>query len=53
MIIEIAEMALSYYLNKPRKDYRKDGMVLRALHELAAPSAGQLSVQMIQSAKRE
>ncbi len=57
MMIEIAQMALSYY---PKINCEKivfsnimDGMILRALHELAAPSAGQLqSVQMIQSAKR-
>ncbi len=31
-----------------------DGIVLRALHKLVAPSAGQLkAVQMIQSTKRE
>ncbi len=44
MMIEIAQMALCYYLNKLRKDcFLKHGrMILRALHELAAPSAGQL-----------
>ncbi len=36
-------MTLSYYLNKLRKDGKVlDGMILRALHKLAAPSAGHL-----------
>ncbi len=42
-LIEIVQMALSYYLNKLRKE-TMDGMILRALHELVAPSAGQLKV---------
>ncbi len=43
MIIKIAQMALSYYLNKLRKVGKVlDGVILRALHKLAATSAGQL-----------
>lgn len=43
MIIEIAQMVFSYYLNNLRKDGNVlDGMILRTLHKLAAQSAGQL-----------
>ncbi len=38
-MIEIVQIALSYYLNKPiAKRHIVDGMILRALHKLTPPS---------------
>ncbi len=56
MMIEITQMALSYYLNKLRKDFLKHHG--RNDPESVARAHGAIrrtvkSVQMIQSAKRE